>query len=105
MKRFLITYTYRLENGSVEDWHRHVAEFISAVDNDPELKGRINYSCMKARDGAAYYHLAEAADDEAIKALQQREFFKRYTEETKRVAGGAVEVSPLETIAETGRSA
>jgi hypothetical protein len=104
MKRFLIRYTYRLDDASVGEWHRRVAQFISALENDPELKGRITYRCMKTRDGADYYHLAEAADDEAIKALGQREFFKRYTEETKRVAGGAVEVSPLETVAETGRS-
>jgi hypothetical protein len=101
MKRFLIKYTYRLESGSVEEWHRHVAEFISALGSDPELKGRITYRCMKARDSADYYHLAEAADDEAPKLLSQREFFKRYTEETKRVASGAVEVLPLDTIAET----
>jgi quinol monooxygenase YgiN len=101
MKRFLITYTYRPEAGPAEEWHRCVAEFISALDNDPGLSRRITYRCMKARDGLAYFHLAEGADDEAIKALQQREYFKRYTEETKRVAGGVVEVLPLETIAET----
>jgi hypothetical protein len=56
---------------------------------------------MKIRDDSAYYHLATAADDQAIKTLQQREFFKRYTETTKRVAGGDVVVSPLEIIAET----
>lgn len=101
MKRFLITYTYRPESGPVEEWHRRVAEFISVLDKDPALKGKITYRCMKVKDGAVYYHLAEAADDQAIKALTQSEFFKRYTEETKRVAGGAVEVSTLETIAET----
>jgi len=44
---------------------------------------------------------AAAADEEAIQALQSRAFFSRYTEQTKRVAGGEVEVLPLETIAET----
>ena len=104
MKRFLIRYTFRLDRDAVEAWHQHVAEFISALDSDPGLKGRITYRCMKVKEGSEYFHLAEAADDEAIKALQQREFFKRYTEETRRVAGGAVEVSPLETIAETNSS-
>ena len=104
MKRFLITYSHRAENGSVEDWHRHVKEFIAAVENDAALKGRITYSCMKAKEGSAYYHLAEAADDDAIKALQQNDWFKRYTEETKRVAGGEVLVTPLEIIAETRTS-
>jgi hypothetical protein len=101
MKRFLIKYTSQLEAAATEDWHRHVSAFIAELEADPGLKGRITYRCLKVRDGAEYYHLAEAADDEAIKALQQREFFKRYTEETRRVGGGLVEVQPLETIAET----
>ena len=44
-------------------------------------------------------------DDQAIKALQARLFFSRYTEKTKLVAGGAVDVLPLEIIAETKRTA
>jgi quinol monooxygenase YgiN len=101
MKRFLIRYTFRPETGAVEEWHRSVAAFIAAIDSDAALKGRLTYRCMKVREGQEYFHLAEPADDEAIQVLQSRDYFKRYTEETKRVAGGAVEVSPLETIAET----
>lgn len=37
----------------------------------------------------------------ATKALQSNDFFKRYTEQTRQVAGGAVDVVPLELIAET----
>jgi len=33
--------------------------------------------------------------------LQERAFFKHYTEATRVVSGGSVEVVPLETIAET----
>jgi len=102
MKRFLITYTFRLEPAAEAEWHGIVAAFIAAIDGDPALKGRVSYRCMKAKDGLAYYHLAEVVDDDAVKALNERAFFKRYTEETKRVAGGAVTVTPLETIAETG---
>jgi len=101
MKSFLITYNFRLDPASEAAWHRRVAEFIAAIDGDPELHGKINYRCLKARDGNGYTHLAEAADDQAIQALQQRAFFKSYTEETKRVAGGEVTVSPFETLAET----
>lgn len=101
MKRFIITYTYRLEAGTVDAWHRRVAEFIATIEADPLLRGRIGYQCLKTKDGKAYYHIAEAQDDEAIQALTSREFFKSYTEETKRVAGGEVVVSPLETVAET----
>jgi hypothetical protein len=100
-KRFLIRYTFSLDAGSVEEWHAHVAAFISEIERDPELQGRLSYRCFKIRDGREYLHLAEPADDEAIKVLQGREYFKRYTEETKRVGGGVVEVSALETIAET----
>ena len=68
MKRFLITYTFRLDPSEVDAWHARIAE---------------------------------AENDEAIQSLVQQDFFKAYTEETKRVGGGHVDVSPLETIAET----
>ena len=99
MKHFLIRYQFK--EGSAEAWHRQIAQFISALDNDPDLKGRVAYRCMKIRDGADYFHMAAATDEKAIAALQSKDWFKRYTEETKLVAGGAVEVSPLEIIAET----
>jgi hypothetical protein len=56
---------------------------------------------MKNRKGTDYYHLAAAADDQAIQALQSQAFFTRYNEQTRLVAGGEVEVLPLEIIAET----
>jgi len=65
------------------------------------LKGKIIYRVMKNRDDTSYYHLAAAADEQAIKALQAREFFKHYTEKTRQVAGGKVVVTPIELIAET----
>ncbi len=99
MKQFLIK--YRLTNGTEAQWHEDVARFIAELDNDPGLKGKISYRCMKAKKDAAYYHLATAVDESAIHALQEREFFKRYTEKTKLVSGGTVEVLPLEIIAET----
>src|SRR5579872_1121357 len=99
MKSFLIK--YRLQNTPADEWHRDVAEFIAALDRDPALKGKISYRCMKIRDSADYLHLATAADDAAVKALQQSGFFSAYTEKTRQVAGGSVEVLPLETIAET----
>ena len=99
MKYFLIK--YRLQNASQDEWHKHVAEFISALDSDPALKGKITYRCMKNSKGADYYHLASATDDQAIKALQQSPSFSRYTERTKQVAGGDVDVLPLDIVAQT----
>ena len=72
MKHFLIK--YRLKNGSEERWHQDIVRFISALDNDPALRGKISYRCMKGRGGSDYYHIATAADDDAIRALQAREF-------------------------------
>jgi hypothetical protein len=56
---------------------------------------------MKIRDSADYLHLATAADDQAIKALQQSRLFCGYTEKTRKVGGGAADVWPLDIIAET----
>ena len=100
MKQFLIRYTRT--QGSEEDWHKDIAAFITAIDSDPELKGRILYRVMKNRDDASYFHLAAAADEQAVKTLQSRDFFKHYTERTRQVAGGEVTVTPIEVVAETG---
>jgi hypothetical protein len=99
MKHFMIKYQFA--NGTTEAWHREIARFIAALNNDPELKGKITYRCMKNRDDQRYYHFAAAADEQAIKTLQQRDFFKHYTEKTRQVAGGEVLVTPIELIAET----
>ena len=57
---------------------------------------------MKNRDDASYFHLTAAADDQAVKTLQQRDFFKHYTEATRRAAAnGEVVVTPIELIAST----
>ena len=41
MKHFMIR--YKFANGTTEAWHGEIARFIAALDNDPELKGRIVY--------------------------------------------------------------
>ena len=102
MKHFLVK--YRFTKGTKEGWHQEIAKFIAALDGDPALKGKISYRCMKGKD-TDYYHLASAADDHAIKTLQERDFFKHYTERTKLVAGGEVEVLPLDIVAETKHGA
>jgi hypothetical protein len=99
MKQFLIK--YRRTNGSTEDWHGEIAKFIAGIDADPALTGKVGYRCMKARDGEDYFHIATVHDDSGRVALQERAFFKHYTEATKSVSGGSLEVLPLETIAET----
>ena len=99
MKHFMIK--YQLANGAAEEWHREIGRFIAALNDDPELKGKISYRCMKNRDDAGYYHLAAATDEQAIKTLQARDYFKHYTERTRQVAGGDVVVTPMELIAET----
>ncbi len=104
MKHFLIK--YRFQDGSQEAWRDEIERFIAALEADQTLNGRIAYRCMKADNGSGEYcHLAATADDEAAKALQQRDFFKLYTAETKRVSGGTVEVLPLTIIAETSARA
>jgi hypothetical protein len=102
MKYFLIK--YRFKNGSEDEWHQNIARFIAALDADPALSGRVSYRCMKAREGSDYYHVAAAADEDAVKMLQSREFFSRYTGQTDLAAGGEVDVVPLEVIAQTAKA-
>lgn len=99
MKHFMIKYLFK--SGSEAEWHQDIARFIAALDADPDLRGKISYRCMKVRGSSDYYHLAATADEQATKTLQSRAFFPAYTAQTKLVAGGEVEVLPLEIIAET----
>ena len=101
MKYFMIK--YRRTSGNEADWHQDIANFIAALNSDPAVKGKISYRCLKRKDGTDYFHIAGAADDQAVKALQSRDFFKHYTEKTRAISGGTVEVVPLEMIAETAR--
>jgi hypothetical protein len=99
MKQFLIR--YRHTEGSTEDWHREIGKFIAAIDDDPALKGKIGYRCMKAKGGADYFHIATVHEESGQRALQERPFFKHYTDQTRRISGGTVEVTPLEIVAQT----
>jgi len=99
MKQFLIR--YRRTTATAETWHEDIKRFIAQIEADPELRGQISYRCMKVRDSDEYMHLATPTDDAAVKALQSRDWFKRYNEQTRAAAGGSVEVLPLEIIAET----
>jgi len=99
MKHFLVKYTFK--EGTQEAWHAEIKRFIAALENDPKLKGRISYRCMKVRDSNDYYHVAAAADDAAPADLNAADFFKHYTEASDRVSAGLLEVLPLEIIAET----
>ena len=92
---------YQFANGTPAEWHAEIDRFIAALNSDPDLKGRISYRCMKSRDDSSYFHLAAVADEQAVKTLQSRDFFKRYTERVRQVAGGEVTVTPVELIAET----
>jgi hypothetical protein len=99
MKQFLIR--YRRTTATAEAWHEDIKRFIAQIEADPELRGRLAYRCMKVHDSDEYLHLATPTDDAVVKALQSRDWFNRYNEQTRAAAGGSVEVLPLEIVAET----
>jgi hypothetical protein len=98
MKHFLIRYCFT--DGSPDEWHADIARFVAALDADPVLRGKISYRALRTA-GGDYYHLATAADDAAVAALNASDFFAGYADRTERVSGGQVEVTPLELVAET----
>jgi hypothetical protein len=99
MKHFLITYTRK--NGTADALHEEAKRFVSALDSDPKIKGRIAYRCMRVRESDIYVHVATAADDAAPRDLAESQFFKDYTEAIDSAAGTSIEGQPLEIIAET----
>ena len=100
MKQFLISYTFT--EGSEEEWHQKVREFIENLKTHPLLAGKISYTCFKSKKDASYYHLAQVVDEDVVKTLGEQDFFTAYTRLTEQVGGGNVTVTPLEVIAQTG---
>lgn len=101
MKRILIRYTFHPEASTEAEWHDRVKEFTTALAADAGLRGRITYTCMKAQEGREYVHIADVADDDVTKMLGERDYFRRYTEATRRVGGGKVTVTGMDIFAET----
>ena len=102
MKHFMIKYQFA--NGTTEDWHREIGRFIKALDNDPELKGRIIYRCLKNRDDASYFHLAASTDEPRSRRCSRAISSSTIRRRRGKVAGGEVMVTPIELIAETARA-
>jgi len=82
MKHFLIK--YRFKHGSRTEWHQEIANFISALESDPDLNGKISYRSMKVKESDDYYHLASAEDERAVKTLGERDFFSSYKKDRSR---------------------
>ena len=99
MKCFLIS--YKFSEGSEDAWHAEIAKFISELENNPIIGGKVSYRVMKSTKGPEYYHLATPVDEDAVKLLGEQAFFKHYTEQTELVSGGSVTVTPLEIISQT----
>ena len=100
MKHFMIKYQFT--NGTTEEWHREIGRFIAAIDSDPELKGQDHLSLHEEPRRWPLFPSRQRHDEAAQKTLQQRDFFKAYTEMTRKVAaGGEVTVTPIELIGAT----
>jgi quinol monooxygenase YgiN len=99
MPQSIIAYTFK--NGSEDDWRRRIATMVGQMNADPDLRGRIAYRVLKERDGPRYWHIASAVDDDALKALQGKDYFRSYQAATREAAAGTHEVIGTETIAET----
>jgi hypothetical protein len=98
MNYFLIQ--YRFEREPDHDWHEDIKRFIKALEDDPELNGKIAYRSFRSSDGR-YFHIAAAVDEAAAAELNERDFFEAYTAKVEAVGNGTVDVLPLELVAET----
>ena len=103
MKHFLIK--YRFKDGS----RGGVARADRAVHRrrrgrrDPERPDRLSLHESRQRVRRVLPPRRHRRTTKLRKALQSRDFFKAYTDETKRVSGGTLEVLPLAIIAEKRR--
>ena len=101
MKHFLIK--YRFKDGSPEAWREEIQTFHRRRRSRPGLEWPDRLSLHESGKwvGRGLPPRRRRRTRNGPRPLQQRDFFKHYTEETKRVSGGTVEVLPLTILAET----
>ena len=92
MHGITIFYDY---DGEEAAWEQATSNFIAAIDQDPELAGRLHYRVNRAREGGRRVHWGWWDDPEIVPILQSRDYFKEFTARVREMAGRTLTTIPL----------
>lgn len=85
MRGITITYKY---SGDETIWHNAMSDFISAIDNDPEIAGKFTYQVATADDKETRFHWGRWDSAETLKHVQAQDYFRTFAGRVKEFAGG-----------------
>ena len=98
MDGILIQYEF---NGDENLWKSTTDAFIKAIGDDPELKGKFNYSVFKTSEPTKRVHVGRWDSNQTLETLKSRAFFKSFTEAMQGLAGESLTSLRLEAANET----
>ncbi len=84
MNGIIIQYQY---SGDEAPWEKATSDFVAAVNADTELAGGFMYIVSKAREGDNRTHIGRWRDEETLKLMQSRDYFKKFAALLKEMAG------------------
>jgi len=94
----LIQYDY---DGDESAWQTAVEGFVTAIDADPDLRGKFSYRVNTAADGVGRVHVGRWDKEETLAHLQAQDFFKQFAAKVGEFAGGSPNVTRLRQAAGT----
>jgi len=87
-----ITYTY---DGDEAQWDTLCTNFVQAIDDDAEVKGRFSYAVQRGKDATSRVHVGRWDAPETVAKLQSRDYFKTFSEGLKALAGETLKTQPF----------
>ncbi len=84
MNGIVIQYQY---SGNETEWEKVTGDFVAAVEADEALNGGFMYMVTKAREGDNRTHIGRWRDEETLKLMQSRDYFKTFAAILKQMAG------------------
>ena len=92
MNGIVIRYRY---SGDEAEWEKATGDFVAAVEADGELNGGFMYIVSKARESDNRTHIGRWRDEETLKLMQSREYFKTFAALLKQMAGDTLKAEGM----------
>ena len=95
-----ITISYKF-GGPEGEWRKMVGDFIAAIDGDPEVAGKITYQVATADDRETRIHWGRWDNQDTLRTMQSRDYFKTFAERLRELTGGQQNVMASDVILKT----
>ena len=100
MNGIIIQYQY---SGDEAAWEKATGDFVAAVEADSALEGGFMYLVTKARESDNRTHIGRWRDDETLKLMQSRDYFKTFAGILKEMAGDTLKPEGMSVITMTAQ--